>query len=592
MRSRETNMSHPAIPDSLDLQPVVLRHLPVLREAIDRLGIREVVEECLPSDPRSQVSDADCVTLMIANILHGRVALYGMGRWLAATDASLLLWDGCPVEAFSDDRLGKTLDRIWEAGTDNLVTAVATRYLHSDDAPGEYIVLHDTTTLALQGAYAVAYEGDSQPPTPRHGHSKDLRPDLKQLVFGLSLHGAAGIPLCASMLDGNTSDHAVNRLHIQKLTALLPTEDEVTLVADCKLVDAETLGKAWRTGFHYVSLLPRTFKLREELVEEVRRGDVALVELGRYPGRTQADPERVYRGASFSRAIPVRDPVDNALEQVAHRLLVVESSQLALAHEAGLPGDLSRDEAGIRAAFRAAGKVDFGCIDDAADAMKKAAAKAALHKVDARVVAVEEQQKRARRGRPRVGEEPPTRTVWRVELVGLDVDQDAVEQARFHARHFVLLTDHVDRERWPDARIFETYRAQHAVEGHTGFRWLKGPAAVAPVFLKLPHRIAALGMVFLLALMVRNWLQARVRAQLEASGRKLPNMNDQPTAKPTTECVFRLFQHVGAVLIRVDDRILERRVHGLSEHAVLALKLLDFDPAIFSRPRRKSVRAA
>lgn len=585
-------MSTFLIPDSLELRPVVLRHLPLLREAIDRLGIRDVVDELLPPDRRSEVSDGDCVTLMIANILHGRVALYNMGDWLSTTDAGVLLWEGCPTGAFGDDRLGKCLDRLWNLGTDNVVTAVASRYLHSDEAPGEYIVLNDTTTLSLEGAYVLEDYDKEGAPVPKHGHSKDLRPDLKQLVYGLSLHGAAGLPLVGSMLDGNTSDHSANRLHIEKLAALLPPEDEVTLVADCKFVDAETLGKAWRTGFHYVSLLPRTFTLREELVERVRAGTLELAEVDRSPGRTQSDPERVYRAGSVTEPFPVRDPVDGALEYVQHRFLVVESSQLALAHEAGVPGDLARDEKAVRDAFRVASRTAFGCADDARKAMAKATAKARLHTVEAQVVQVEETLKRARRGRPRAGEEAPTHTVWRIELVALTVEEAAVERARFHARHFVLLTDHVDHKKWADGRIFETYRAQHAIEGHTGFRWLKGPAAVAPVFLKLPHRVAALGVVFLLALMVRNWIQARIRAQLGATGTKLPNMNDQATSKPTTECAFRLFQHVAAVLICNDDTVLERRVHGFTELTDRVLHLLGFEPEIFWIPRRKSWSSA
>jgi hypothetical protein len=366
------------------------------------------------------------------------------------------------------------------------------------------------------------------------------------------------------------------------------------LVADCKFADAETLGKAWRTGFHYVTLLPRSFHLREALVEEVRRQDVALAEVGRYPGRTKADPERVYRATSFTRAFPVRDPVGDIVEQVPHRFLVVESSQLALAHEAGVPGDLERDAKAVRGAFHALEKTNFGCADDARRAMGKAAAKATLHVVEGRVVEVEETLKRARRGRPRVGEQAPTRMVWRVVLTGLAVDEDAVERARFHARHFVLLTDHLDHASWPDRRIFDTYHAQNAVEGHTGFRWLKGPAAVAPVFLKLPHRIAALGMVFLLALMVRNWIQARVRAGLSDTGGKLPNMNDRPTATPTTECVFRLFQHVGSVLIRnnqASDTVAARKPHGLTDLTQQVLDLLGTRTAIYWTPRGKSWEA-
>lgn len=65
-------------------------------------------------------------------------------------------------------------------------------------------------------------------------------------------------------------------------------------------------------------------------------------------------------------------------------------------------------------------------------------------------------------------------------------------------------------------------------------------------------------------------------------------MNDQQTSTPTTECVFRLFQHVGAVLIRHNDIILERRVHGFSDLADKALRLLSISPEIYWTPRRKS----
>lgn len=318
-------------------------------------------------------------------------------------------------------------------------------------------------------------------------------------------------------------------------------------------------------------------------------------EVARYPGRTKADPERVYRATSFARHFQVLDPVDGAFEQVPHQFVVLESSQLALAHEAGVPGDLARDEKAVRTTFRGAAKVAYDCAEDAGRAMKKIVGTASLHTVEARVVELQAPLKRARRGRPRAGEEAPTQTVWRIELVGVSVDEVAVETARFHARHFVLLTDHVDRDAWPDVRIFDTYHAQHAIEGHTGFRWLKGPAAVAPVFLKLPHRIAALGMVFLLALMVRNWIQARVRAQLAVTGEKLPNMNGRPTATPTAECVFRLYQHVSSVLIRTDqapDVVAERRVHGFTDLTDRALRMLSLDPAIFWTPRTKSWAAS
>jgi len=68
------------IPVGAELRPAVLRHLPLVRHTIDHLGIHRTIDRLLPKDGRMDVSDAECVDLMIINILHGRVALYKMGE--------------------------------------------------------------------------------------------------------------------------------------------------------------------------------------------------------------------------------------------------------------------------------------------------------------------------------------------------------------------------------------------------------------------------------------------------------------------------------------------------------------------------------
>jgi len=575
----------PAIPAGAELRPATLRHLPLIREIIDRLGIHQTVDRVLPKDGRMDVSDADCVTLMIINILHGRVALYKMGEWLEGTDVDVVLGEGYRPDAFYDDRLGGTLDRLFRFGTDDVLGEVVRGYLLSDEAPDEYSAHSDTTTIKLYGAY----ERDLEPgePKPTWGHSKDHRPDLKQLVYGLSLHGAVGIPLCVSTLDGNASDQFANRLHIDELAGLLPPQDEVTLVADCKLFDPVTLGRVFDAAFHFVTLVPRSYKLREELVDLVVAEGAELPELAREKGRTRKDPDRVYRGVSYVRPFTIHDPETGQPKDVDLGFLVVESSALAARFEAGLDDLLAKDRKKCERAMKKLGKRVFECEDDAAAAFEHTIREPRLHRLTAEIVREVKTLPRGRRGRPRKGEEAPTRTVFRVVPRSLEVDPDAVEHARTHARFFVLAADHLDRERWPDTRILDEYRHQHIIEGHTGFRWLKGPAAVAPMFLKTPRRIAALGLVFVLALMVRNYIQWTLRRRLAEEDETLPNMNDQPTNKPTTESAFRLLVHVAVVLIVVGGTVVQRLLHGLNEHARKVLRLLDVSVGVFTRPRRK-----
>ena len=61
-----------------EFQAFTVAHLPVLRALIDDLGIHEIIDTILPKHSLSRVSDADCVVVVMLNVLCGRVALFRM----------------------------------------------------------------------------------------------------------------------------------------------------------------------------------------------------------------------------------------------------------------------------------------------------------------------------------------------------------------------------------------------------------------------------------------------------------------------------------------------------------------------------------
>jgi transposase len=578
------------LPADLRVEPLPVAHLPVIRAIVDELQIRDVLDDVLPLDVRGRVSDGDCVTAMILNILEGRVALYSMEQWLARTDTRVLLGADCPAEAFNDARLAACLDHLHEAGTDDILTRVVTRYLRREDAPSEYTVHGDTTSIQLSGAY----EGAGFP-RPARGYSKDHRPDLLQLVFGMTLHGATGIPLTSAMFSGNTTDPIANRVHLDQLADLLPEEDDITVVGDCKLVDAQTLGQLLLHRFHFVSLLPATFNRREELVNSVRAMG-PMPEIGHTKGRTKAEPDRVYRGKSFDHpyVVGLDSPGDNRTREVQLRYLVVESTQLAEQEEAALDRRLERERTKFAEALGEAARRTYACVADAELARERLTRKLEYHTAHVDVVSETVTLPRGKRGRPPAGEPAPTAEVFRlVEAKPLEPITEAIETLRFHARHFVLVTDHLDREKWPDARILAEYRHQHVIEGHTGFRWLKTVAQVAPVFLHTPERIAALGLVFVLALMVRNYLQFTLRRRLVETGETVPDRLGKPYQKPTTETALIPFATVTVNRIFLGDQLAKLQVTGLDKHAYTVLRMLRIDESVFFTSRtRKMTEAA
>jgi hypothetical protein len=90
--------------------------------------------------------------------------------------------------ALNDDRVGRMLDRLFDADRASLITTTVVRAIREFDL--DVAQLHnDSTTVTLTGAYPEAdgyTRGGKATAAIRHGHNKDFRPDLKQLLMILT----------------------------------------------------------------------------------------------------------------------------------------------------------------------------------------------------------------------------------------------------------------------------------------------------------------------------------------------------------------------------------------------------------------------
>ena len=79
-----------------------------------------------------------------------------------------------------------------------------------------------------------------------------------------------------------------------------------------------------------------------------------------------------------------------------------------------------------------------------------------------------------------------------------------------------------------------------------GFRGIKHPAAISPVWLETPERIAALAMRTVVGFLVYSVRQRQVRLSLRTHDHQVPG-NTGETATPTATVVFALFASVAVV---------------------------------------------
>ena len=135
---------------------------------------------------------------------------------------------------------------------------------------GLELVFFDTTSIT--------FEGEGGETLGQHGHSKDHRPDLKQMVVGMILDGE-GRPVCCEMWPGNTTD----------VTTLIPIVDRlrrrfgierVCVVADRGMISKKTIEELEKRNLEYI--LGARMRSQKEVSEEV------LTRAGRYQEVTPA----------------------------------------------------------------------------------------------------------------------------------------------------------------------------------------------------------------------------------------------------------------------------------------------------------------
>ena len=97
-------------------------------------------------------------------------------------------------------------------------------------------------------------------------------------------------------------------------------------------------------------------------------------------------------------------------------------------------------------------------------------------------------------------------------------------------------------EEGTDTEMLQAYQDQTTTV-EPGFRWIKNPAAIAPVWLEKPERIAALAMLTVVGLLVYSIIQRQVRLYLLTHDQQVPG-HKGATATPTATVVLSLFAQV------------------------------------------------
>lgn len=561
--------------DGMTLRSWTVGALPILNGILDRMELESFLEKHLPADgSRMEIPTRRGLRLLIQNILLSREPIYGLGEWAQRHAPSLTGIRESELKHLNDDRIGRCLDRLFDGLSSSLVMSVVRHVIQEFDLNLDELH-NDSTTVTFQGAYDGAYQEGLRRGFPTlgitWGHNKDHRPDLKQLLYILTVTNDGGIPIYFTTASGNTADDQTHLATWELMCELVGSTDFL-YVADCKLASKTTLRTIDSRGGRFVTVLPRTRRedqqFRQQAIQApdaIRWDDLYQVldkegqVLDQF--RVAAEPFRTSDGFRllwyFSQRKKEQDGVTraNQIEKMRHEL---ENLRTRLQSP----------------------KTRFRTRDKVQEALDKILATAPAGRVlDVTIETHQlESYTQSTRGRPGAN----TQYIKKVEVrydFKIDLNLDRLAEALATDGIFPLITN---AEALSAEEVLRAYKRQPLIEKR--FSQFKHDFEVAPVYLKEVSRIQALLCAYFFVLLVQTLLerelrQAMVREEVDA----LPIYPEgRECSAPTTRRVIDLFEPIQRHELK-RDRSIEIFVTKLSPAQRQVLQLLKLKPDSYGK---------
>lgn len=570
-----------------DMKPYIMGASAVWAKLIDQFGWVQMIDEAAQRGD-CKLSVGTRLKALLINIGTDRKALYKVQEFYEKRDTEVLLGEGILASDLNDDALGRALDILYDLDMDEFYPKLAldtARQLRVFDNFDDLLPFHaDTTSISLTGDYSCQDDDTNLSDNKddfriARGYSKDNRPDLKQIIFGLST--LAGIPICANVDKGNQDDHTWNFKNIPRLLTMVDEsiQEKAIYIADSAAVTKDNLELLAAEKARFISRFPSNYKLCGALKQAAWEKDtwVNVERMGR------AKDAATYKTLAFRREFYGQ----------TYRFIVVRSSSLDARKEHKLQDVLEREKKSLSEEAEKVGKIAYSCLEDANSAAESfvkthnSKKKQMLHSFRVDVLTEEVQDKRARRGRPRKDEPAPsTRTQYRLAVEVVSPSEETLQTWRERESTFVLITDLRDDQRVSDEQILHLYKDQYEVEAR--FRFLKSPYHVGPLFLQKPSRVKAFAYVMLMSLLLYSSFEYLLRKQMASETEPLILPGKRKSLRPTGVSVLEMLDEVTTVHITVGDvnQRMTGRLHDTQVERVL--NLLNFDLSIYTEVQKSA----
>lgn len=239
--------------------------LPLIHAIVKRMRLKEILYKYIPAHGNEDIPAVETLMLLVYNLILGKDPLYELQEWVESIDFRCIDIGNYGKVEFNDDRFGRALNKLYMTDRASLMTEIVVSFVREFEIALTRLS-NDATTIKAFGKYPGRTKTGLE---LKKGNSKDHRPDLKQLVFSLSIAGDGAVPVHYKCYPGNVTD---DKTHIETWNTLRKITGcpDFLYVADSKLCTDEQLSYIVDNSGRVVTIIPETWNEVESFKEKLR----------------------------------------------------------------------------------------------------------------------------------------------------------------------------------------------------------------------------------------------------------------------------------------------------------------------------------
>ena len=534
--------------------------LPLIHAIAKRMRLKEILYKYIPAHGNEDIPAVETLMLLVYNLILGKDPLYELEEWVESIDFRCINTEDYENVKFNDDRFGRVLNKLYRVDRASLMTELVVFFVKEFEIALERLN-NDATSIKAFGRYPGRTKTGLE---LKKGNSKDHRPDLKQLVFSLSIAGDGAVPIHYKCYPGNVTD---DKTHIETWNTLrkITGRPDFLYVADSKLCTDEQLSYIVDQGGRVVTIIPETWNEVESFKEKLRKAKKAkdIIWRRRKPGSDDKNEYfSAFRGDYFT-------------TKRGYKIHWIYSSEKRKRDREKREKQLKKVEqclAVLNGKINKRGLKTRKAIEEAAQQIVEEHKSEKFFHISIGTI-TEKYQVQIGTGRPGKNTKYRTRVNTLYTLSRTQKKQVLKEEAQTDGIFPLLCTDNELTAK----EVLKAYKYQPRLEKR--FSQFKKLHHAAPLLFKKVERIEANMFGFFIALVVQALIEREVRNKMkEQKIEKIRVYPEQREAShPTTGKIIDRFDNICTYKIMENSKVVETFKDSLNEDQKLILDLLNIE---------------